>query len=45
MMKEVLVGGCFLIMGRISIGTFTLFNSLTWTLANPPFHSPPGQRP
>ena len=30
-----LVGGCFLIMGRISIGTFTLFNSLTWTLANP----------
>ncbi len=30
-----LVGGIFLIMGRISIGTFTLFNSLTWTLSNP----------
>ena len=30
-----LVGGLFLIQGRISIGTFTLFNSLTWTLSNP----------
>lgn len=30
-----LVGGLFLINGRISIGTFTLFNSLTWTLSNP----------
>lgn len=30
-----LVGGLFLIMGRISIGTFTLFNSLSWTLSNP----------
>lgn len=30
-----LVGGAFLIMGRISIGTFTLFNSLSWTLTNP----------
>lgn len=30
-----LVGGAFLIMGRISIGTFTLFNSLCWTLTNP----------
>ena len=30
-----LVGGAFLISGRISIGTFTLFNSLTWTLTNP----------
>lgn len=30
-----LVGGIFLIMGRISIGTFTLFNSLSWTLTNP----------
>lgn len=30
-----LVGGIFLIRGRISIGTFTLFNSLTWTLSNP----------
>lgn len=30
-----LVGGIFLITGRISIGTFTLFNSLTWTLSNP----------
>ena len=30
-----LVGGVFLIMGRISIGTFTLFNSLSWTLTNP----------
>lgn len=30
-----LVGGLFLIMGRISIGTFTLFNSLCWTLTNP----------
>lgn len=30
-----LVGGVFLISGRISIGTFTLFNSLTWTLSNP----------
>ena len=25
----------FLIMGRISIGTFALFNSLCWTLTNP----------
>ncbi|MFQ7400776.1 MAG: ABC transporter ATP-binding protein, partial [Neglectibacter sp.] len=30
-----LVGGIFLIWGRISIGTFTLFNSLCWTLTNP----------
>jgi len=30
-----LVGGAFLISGRITIGTFTLFNSLTWTLTNP----------
>lgn len=30
-----LVGGSFLIMGCISIGTFTLFNSLCWTLTNP----------
>lgn len=30
-----LVGGAFLIMGRISIGTFTLFNGLCWTLTNP----------
>lgn len=30
-----LVGGAFLISGRISIGTFTLFNSLAWTLTNP----------
>lgn len=30
-----LVGGAFLIMGRITIGTFTLFNSLCWTLTNP----------
>lgn len=30
-----LVGGVFLIMGRITIGTFTLFNALTWTLSNP----------
>ncbi|MCH5352256.1 MAG: ABC transporter ATP-binding protein [Acutalibacter sp.] len=30
-----LVGGGFLISGRISIGTFTLFNSLTWTLTAP----------
>lgn len=30
-----LVGGSFLIMGRISVGTFTLFNSLCWTLTNP----------
>jgi ABC-type multidrug transport system, ATPase and permease components len=30
-----LVGGAFLIMGRISIGTFALFNSLSWTLSNP----------
>ena len=30
-----LVGGIFLITGRISIGTFTLFNSLSWTLTNP----------
>ncbi len=30
-----LVGGTFLIIGRISIGTFTLFNSLTWTLTGP----------
>ena len=30
-----LVGGSFLIMGRITIGTFALFNSLCWTLTNP----------
>ncbi len=30
-----LVGGVFLINGRITIGTFTLFNALTWTLTNP----------
>lgn len=30
-----LVGGIFLIIGRISIGTFTMFNSLCWTLTNP----------
>ena len=30
-----LVGGAFLISGRITIGTFTLFNGLTWTLTNP----------
>ena len=30
-----LVGGAFLISGRISIGTFTLFNGLTWTLTDP----------
>lgn len=30
-----LVGGIFLITGRISIGTFTLFNTLCWTLTNP----------
>ena len=30
-----LVGGSFLIMGRISIGNFVLFNSLSWTLSNP----------
>lgn len=30
-----LVGGIFLIIGRISLGTFTLFNSLCWTLTNP----------
>lgn len=30
-----LVGGLFLILGRISIGTFTFFNSLAWTLAFP----------
>ena len=30
-----LVGGAFLISGRITIGTFTLFSSLTWTLTNP----------
>ena len=30
-----LVGGIFLINGRISIGTFTFFNSLSWTLTNP----------
>lgn len=30
-----LVGGLFLINGRITIGTFTLFNSLCWTLTNP----------
>ncbi len=30
-----LVGGIFLIIGRISIGTFTLFNSLTWMLTGP----------
>lgn len=30
-----LVGGIFLISGRISIGTFTLFNGLVWALTNP----------
>ncbi|MEG0692834.1 MAG: ABC transporter ATP-binding protein [Oscillospiraceae bacterium] len=30
-----LVGGVFLIAGRISLGTFTLFNGLCWTLTNP----------
>ena len=30
-----LVGGIFLINGRISIGTFTMFNGLTWTLSEP----------
>ena len=30
-----LVGGIFLITGRISLGTFTLFNGLCWTLTNP----------
>lgn len=30
-----LVGGLFLINGRISIGTFTMFNGLTWTLSDP----------
>lgn len=30
-----LVGGLFLIMGRISIGTFTIFNSLSWSLTAP----------
>lgn len=30
-----LVGGTFLIQGRISVGTFALFNSLCWTLTNP----------
>lgn len=30
-----LVGGIFLITGRISIGTFTLFNGLCWTLSSP----------
>lgn len=30
-----LVGGVFLISGRISIGQFTLFNGLSWTLSNP----------
>ena len=30
-----LVGGIFLINGRITIGTFTMFNGLTWTLVDP----------
>ncbi|WP_099204389.1 ABC transporter ATP-binding protein [Scatolibacter rhodanostii] len=30
-----LVGGLFLIQGRITIGQFTLFNGLSWTLSNP----------
>ena len=30
-----LVGGIFLINGRITIGAFTLFNGLTWTLVEP----------
>ena len=30
-----LIGGIFLINGRITIGTFTLFNSLSWTVTNP----------
>ena len=30
-----MVGGIFLINGRITIGTFTMFNGLTWTLSDP----------
>lgn len=30
-----LVGGIFMIQGRISSGTFMAFNSLSWTLSNP----------
>ncbi len=30
-----LVGGVFLMTGRITIGQFTLFNGLSWTLSNP----------
>lgn len=30
-----IVGGIFLIIGRITIGQFTLFNGLSWTLSNP----------
>ena len=30
-----LAGGIFLINGRITIGAFTLFNGLTWTLVEP----------
>ena len=30
-----LVGGAFLISGRITIGTFAMFNGLTWTLVDP----------
>lgn len=30
-----LVGGIFLISGRISVGTFALFNGLCWALTNP----------
>lgn len=30
-----LVGGIFMIKGRISSGTFMAFNSLSWTLSNP----------
>jgi len=30
-----LIGGIFLISGRISLGTFTVFNGLCWTLTHP----------
>lgn len=30
-----LLGGIFLIIGRIRLGEFALFNSLSWTLSNP----------
>lgn len=32
---QLLAGGMFVIAGRISIGEFTAFSSLIWTLANP----------